>query len=387
MRDGLIKDLEELKSPEGYLYAGIPKFKGLFGRDSLIAAWQLLEYDSTIARNTLLALAKVQGKDVIKKTGEQPGKIPHEYYSGNISDEWFDTYKKDVLWLKKEQAVYFSVDSTILFVVVAAKYYEETQDKEFLKEIWPNIKRAVNWMFEYGLNDGLMMFKKLNPEDGLDSQSWKDGIGKAINQLEGELAIVEVQGYAYLAMLEVAKLALVMKDDQMAEQLELSAEILRSLFMEKFWDEEKGYFVFGLDNNGQKIRSVMSNAGHLLFTGIIDRDKADIIIKRLFAPDMWTKYGIRTHSTLEPEFNPRAYQLGTIWPHDNWIIAQGLKKLGYNDEYERVTQAMILAYDELDCIPELYAVTEDDRITMSELEDEPCYPQAWSTAATINVLM
>jgi glycogen debranching enzyme len=386
-KDRLISEIEDLKSPQGYLYAGKPKFEGLFGRDSLIASWQLLQYDSDIAKNTLLSLAEVQGTRENTINGEEPGKIPHEYYPEDTSVDWYNDYKKDVKWLKKGEPVYFSVDSTLLFIIVLAKYYRVTKDKDFLLQMKPHIHRALDWVYSYGLNKGLLMHKKLHPNDGLDSQSWKDGIGETINQLEGALAIVEVQGYSYLTFKEGAFLAEEMGDLRLAKRLIKSASKLKEKFYQNFWDEDKQYFIFGLDSNGKRIKSVMSNAGHLLFTGILNKKEANLVVKRLFASDMWTPYGIRTHSTLEPEFNSRAYQLGTVWPHDNWIISQGLLDMGYYKEYQKVTNAMLKAYTEMNYVPELYGVTKDDKLFIDDLIDKPCFPQAWSSGALLNVVI
>src|SRR3989344_4977816 len=153
----LQKDLDVLKSPEGYLYAGVPtKFMGLFGRDSLISGWQLLDYDSSFAKQALLSLAEIQGRKIDLKTGEEPGKIPHEFYSKNVPESWFSNEKSEIKWLEKEKPVYFSVDSTPLFLIVAGKYYRHTKDGNLVRQLKSNIERAINWILEYGtVNDFL----------------------------------------------------------------------------------------------------------------------------------------------------------------------------------------------------------------------------------------
>lgn len=386
MKQELIKEIETLRSPVGYLYAGVPKFQGLFGRDALISAWQLLKYDPSIAKKTLVALSEVQGDKVDGETSEEPGKIPHEYYPDYTDEGWYDTYKKEVRWLKKGKPVYFSIDSTLWFVIVLAKYYKKTWDDELLIQLWPNARKALDWVFDYGLNEGFLKHKKLNPKDGLDSQSWKDGIDYVLDEMEGELAIVEVQGYTYYMLNCGAYLAQVLGERSYAKKLKKTAKKLKINFQEKFWDQEKDYFIFGLDSRGKKIRSVMSNAGHLLFTGIMNNEEEKLIVKRLFAPDMWTPYGIRTHSTKEPEFNPYAYQLGSVWPHDNWIIAQGLKDRGYVNEYQKVKRALKKVYEEIKRVPEFYGVTIDNQIFIEGLIDRPCHPQAWSSGAMLDLV-
>jgi len=386
LREALIKDIEALKSPRGYLYAGVPKFKGLFGRDSLIASWQLMSYDSSIARNTLIALKEVQGIDHDDRTGEEPGKIPHEYYAEDTSDDWFNAEKGGAEWLKKGEPVYFSIDATPLYVYVFAKYFWQTRDREFLEKNWDSIKSATAWIVEY-LKEGVVAHKVLEPGKGLESQSWKDGIGDPIRRLIGmNLAVVEVQGYSYAALIQASRLAKLLGEDAYSLELRRVARKLKRDFNETFWNENEKYYFFGIDSKGNHIHSVTSNPGHLLFTGIIDKEKAKHVVNRLFAFDMWTKYGIRTHSSLDPDFNPYAYQLGTVWPHDNWIIAEGLKSQGFRDEYRRVVRAMLLAFSEIQCVPELYGVSLDEKIFVNELEQQPCYPQAWSTAALLNLV-
>ena len=385
IKEDLLKDIEALKSPRGYLYAGVPKFKGLFGRDSLIASWQLLNHDSSIARNTLVALSEVQGREYIEETGEEPGKIPHEYYSDDTTDEWFKSEKGEAGWLKKGVPIYFSIDSTPLYVIVMAKYYWQTKDRKFLLANWGSLEAAIGWIGEY-LDNGVIAHKVMDPAKGLESQSWKDGIGESIRRTVGDLAIVEVQGYSYAALIEASKLAKILGKNKYSERLRKQARKLKRDFNDTFWDEKEKFFFFGVDSSGNQNHSVTSNPGHLLFTGIIDKRKTKFVAKRLFAPDMWTKYGIRTHSSLDPDFNPRAYQLGSVWPHDNWIIAEGLKLTGFDFEYERIVEAMILAFREINCVPELYGVSLDDKIFVDELEQRPCVPQAWSTAALFNLV-
>ena len=386
LKQRLKEDIESLRSPEGYLYAGIPKFMGLFGRDALISAWELLEYDPKIAKDTLIALSNIQGKRVDKNTGEEPGKIPHEYYPEYTSEAWYKENKKEVKWLKKGAPVYFSIDATLLFVIIFAKYFSVTGDYQTFQKLWPSVKAAIDWLVVYGIRDEFVKHEKLDPEKGLEFHSWKDGLGDPVNQLNGRIAVVEVQGYAYLAYRETARLAGVMGEKTLKNDLLGRAENLKKNFGEKFWMPDKKYFAFGFDDNRKMIKSIMSNPGHLLFTGIIDRDRADIVVKRLFAPEMWTRYGIRTHAVTEPDFDPYAYQLGAVWLHDNWVIAQGLKKMGYVQEYKKVIDAMLLAAEALCITPELYGVTTDQKIFTEDLLSSPCYPQAWSCAAVLSIL-
>ena len=386
IRKQLTKEIESLRDKRGYLLAGFPRFLGLFGRDSLITAWQLLDYDPKIAKNTFLILAELQGKKINPKTGEEPGKILHEYYSKNTPDEWFKKYKWKVKWLKRGVPVYFSVDSTPLFLIVLAKYFQKTKDEKFLLKIMPNVVKAIDWMINYGgLKHGFLRHRKGKAGKSLKSQSWKDGKGNPMEKMKGPIAVVEVQGYVYLALKEVSKLAQILKEKELAQELRAKAEDLKENFNKDFWMESRKYFALALDEKNKQKKSITSNPGHLLFTGILDKKGEAAVVKRLFKDDMWTPFGIRTHSELEPDFDPLLYQNGAIWPHDNWIIAQGLKKLGYKKEYNKVKTAMMAAYKDIGFIPEFYGVI-DGRITLKMKEKIVCHPQAWASGAVFNFL-
>jgi glycogen debranching enzyme len=376
----LYYELERLKSPKGYLYAGLPYFMGLFGRDSLISGWQLLDYDPTIAKDTFLALAAVQGQKVDKETGEEPGKICHEYYDETTPEDWFDQYKGNVDWLKKGKPVYFSIDSTPLFIIVFAKYLEKTNDLKTLELLWPHLQSALIWIIEYGLIDGFLRYGL--PKEGLISQSWKDGLGKVAEEMTGPVAVVEVQGYTFWALKLGSEFARKMGNRRLAKKTLLEAEKLQTRFEEAFWNHSESYYCFALDGNNQKYPMITSNPGHLLSTGISHRNED--IVKRLFEQDLWTEYGIRTHSTLDKYFDPFAYQLGTIWPHDNWIIADGLKNIGYQAEYQRVTKAILAAEYKLGFLPEYFGVDKKGRLFVDKLRQQPCYPQAWSIGCSIS---
>ena len=385
----LRRDLDALVSPEGYLYAGVPtKFMGLFGRDSLISGWQLLDYDSSFAKQALLSLAEIQGQKIDLKTGEEPGKIPHEFYSKNVPESWFSNEKSGIKWLEKEKPVYFSVDSTPLFLIVAGKYYRRTKDKNLIRRLKPALEGAINWIVSYGIINGFLRYGGTNPEEGLISQSWKDGIGVTLNNQKGPVAIVEVQGYTLQAAEEVKKLAEVLGPSGTTGKFVKSTQKLKEQFNKKFWMEEQGFYCLGIDGSDNQIKPITSNPGQLLFTGILDKERASRVVNRIFQKDMWTPYGVRTHSTFEPDFDPLSYQRGSVWPHDNWIIAQGLIKEGYKKEAKKVKEALFGAYQTLGFLPEFYGVTLDNQITFDDdnLEDKPVTIQAWSVGAMINFL-
>lgn len=371
-RKKLVGEISHLRDAEGYLKAGKPSFDRLFGRDSLIAAWQLLDWSQNMAKATLEILSRLQGEVVNSEREEEPGKILHE---------------TSLEGLKRLEGYfpfpyYGSVDATPLFLIIFSLYLKKSNDKKFLDNHWENIVMAVNWMEEYGdkNRDYFLEYERKNPT-GLFHQGWKDSTDDHL-KIEPPVAIVEAQGYQYLALRETALLAEVRRDWDFSAKLRGRAQKLKEGFNQKFWMEDEQYFALALGGKKRQRKAVTSNPGHLLFCEIIDRDKVDPVVKRLFSKDMWTDYGIRTHSSREPDFDPRSYHLGSIWPHDNWIIAQGFKKLGYRQEYQKIKNALLAAFHEIGFLPEFYSVIGDK----IERQEQANYPQAWSTGALMNFL-
>jgi len=368
----LLKEIGSLRDKKGFIRAGRPRFNRLFGRDSLIVSWQLLDFDSEIAKETLKILAEFQGKKINYKREEEPGKILHETQLNlrQHSDNYLPF------------PYYGSIDSTPLFLILFSFYFKKTKDNKFLKKYWSNILAAINWVINYGDKDGdgFLEYQRKNPR-GLFHQGWKDSFKNHLN-IQLPVAIVEAQGYQYFAFKKIAKLSRILGDNKLEKALMSRAESLKKNFNEKFWIEEEKYFALALNRKKAQKKTITSNPGHLLFTGIVNKDKVDSFIKRIFKKDIWTPYGIRTHSQGDPDFNPISYHLGSIWPHDNWIIAQGLKKLGFKEEYLKIKKALLRAYQKLGKIPELYSVIDNKIVEIPGA----CYPQAWATGALINFL-
>lgn len=372
------REIKELKDKRGFLKAGQPVFNRLFGRDSLIAAWQLLGSDPSVAKATLEILSELQGSKVDLSREEEPGKIIHE------TDLELDEHPD----IKGFPFPYYgSVDSTPLYLIIFGFYMRKTHDEKFLEEHWTNILLAVDWMEKYGDKDGDFFLEYIqNNKNALVNQCWKDSDEYKIN---GPIAIVEAQGYEYLALLEVARMARTRNDSILAKNLEERAEKLKAAFNEKFWMPEEHFYALALDGKKNQKKVVASNAGHLLFTGIIDEKKEQLIVRRLFKKDLFTPRGIRTHSAFEPDFSPDSYHLGAVWPHDNWIIAQGLKKLGYRREYRALRLAIMKAHEEIGFLPEFYRVKDHTAKLESKspkYSNLPCYPQAWSSGTLLNFL-
>jgi len=370
----ILAEIKLLKDKKGFLKAGLPRFNRLFGRDSLISAWQLLGNSPGICQATLEILSQYQGKVFNDEREEEPGKILHE------TDLEKNRHPKGYFPLP----YYGSIDSTPLFLIVFSFYFEETRNIKFLNRHWENILRAINWLEECGDRDkDLFLEYQRKNEKGLFHQGWKDGSEEYL-KIEPPVALVEVQGYQYLALKETSQLAGIKRDWDLAKKLIDRAENLKKEFNKRFWMPEKNFYCLALDGKKEQKKVITSNPGHLLFTGIVDKEKIDLVIKKLFEEDLWTPFGIRNHSTLEPDFNPKSYHLGSIWPHDNWIIAQGLKKLGKKSEYQKIKNAILLAADIIGYLPEFYGVI-DGKITL-ETEKTPCHPQAWASGALFNFL-
>lgn len=387
LRKKLLLDIEKLKVPEGYLNAGYPNYRTLFGRDSLIAAWQMLKIDPQIAKATLQILAMYQGKTVNEKAEEEPGKILHEYRFKSKKQAELPNWKFP----------YFgSIDSTPLFIIVANQYFQETGDRDFLLKIWNNIVAAIDWILTYGGvdHDHFVKYERKNPH-GLFHQGWRDCFFDHL-KITPPVAIVEAQGYTYDAYRAASDLAVQLNRDRLLANSWLQkAEELRKAFYKSFWWKEESYYYLALDGSKRPRKSVSSNPGHLLFTGIIPKEVLQRFVKRLFRQDLFTPYGIRTVSENDPDFDPLSYHLGSIWPHDNWIIYYGLKQLGFLREANRIEQALCSAYQELRHMPELFGVKNGQVISLSIGAQHPRLSeniiranplQAWAACGLLNII-
>lgn len=378
----LSDSIARLTNKRGYINAGIPRFEYLFGRDSIISALQLLKLNPEIARCTLLELARLQGRKVDNGTEEEPGKILHECYN-NGDESAFMKYKSELGWLKPDRPVYFSIDSTPLFLILFSRYYSYTRDISIM-EIAGSVDNAVMWLLDHGIIDGLVRYGKPSEGAGLLSQSWKDGVGKLLDDAVAPVAVVEVQGYAYAALTSLAPLYR-RRNPEMALRMSSAASMIRER-LEEFWMPDERFYALSIDGSGRKICAVTSNPGHLLFTGILPKSRAAAVVSRLMRPDMLTPYGIRTHSSLEPDFDERSYQRGSVWPHDNGMIAMGMERTDHSASIT-VAEAVLRAYRETGGAPEYLGVSRSNRLIPSdELEVEPCTLQGWSVATIANMI-
>jgi glycogen debranching enzyme len=360
------------------LGAGIPWFATLFGRDSIIAAYQALALNPNLATDTLQVLAQYQGKQCNDWQDEDQGKILHEFRQGEMTrcgELPFGPY-------------YGSVDSTPLFLVLLCETYRWTADREVVKGLLPAAYAALDWIEHYGdLDaDGLVEWKRRSPR-GLVNQAWKDSWDAYMRPDRSippyPLASVEVQGYVYDAKFRMARLLREFGDDASAEKLRLQAEQLRKKLDDAFWMPDLQYFAMALDSNKEQLRCITSNPGHLLFSRAVSPERVEKIIDRLMREDMASGWGWRTLSRDEPTFNPLSYHRGSVWPHENSLIAHGMALNEYREPVRRVMTALFqAALNFRDYrLPELFCGVQRREHDQPVHYPVSCSPQAWASGA------
>lgn len=364
-----------------YPYAGTPWFSTPFGRDGIISAWQMLWLDPSLAKGVLTYLARRQATETSAFQDSQPGKIMHETRGGEMSalgEVPFGLY-------------YGGVDTTCLFVALAGAYFRRTGDLDLIRELWPNLIAATEWMRDYGDSngDGLIDYARA-AETGLSNQGWKDSEDSIFHAdgrfPKGPIALLEVQGYAFAAWRAMADLAALLGDAR-AQAWNHRADELRVLVEDRFWMEAEQFYAIALDGDGNPCEAIGSNAGHLLFTGLPNPVRAAAVTKRLLGAEFRSGWGLRTLARGQARFNPMSYHNGSVWPHDTSLGVAGMANYG-----ERDAVGMILG--------EIYDAASHFHMRLPELfcgfEREPgegpiaypvaCLPQAWAAGSVFLML-
>jgi glycogen debranching enzyme len=384
--DRSVSDLSMLTTmlPTGpFPFAGVPWYSTTFGRDGIITALEYLWVDPSLARGVLCFLADAQATQLDPENDAEPGKILHEARHGEMAltrEIPFGRY-------------YGSVDSTPLFLMLAAAYHRRTGDLELIRKLWPNINLALQWIDQWGDadGDGFVEYSRRSAE-GLVQQGWKDSGDSVFHQdgqlADGPIALCEVQGYVYRAKLAVAELARLLGEPQRAQSLTQEAQLLRESFQRAFWCEEIGSYAIALDGKKRQCKVASSNAGHALWCGIAAPEHAQRITDGLMGHKFFSGWGIRTIAAGSARYNPMSYHNGSIWPHDNAIIAAGMARYG------RTANAMELFSSTFDAslhfdahrLPELFCGFVRRAGAGPTLYPVACSPQAWAAAAAFGML-
>ena len=379
-------DLEMLLTvtPQGRVpYAGVPWYVAPFGRDSVIAALQLLPYQAEIAAGTLRFLAAWQGRVRDDFLDAEPGKILHEYRRGEMAN------CREIPFIP----YYGTVDATPLFVILLDAYARWTGDLALVRELWPAALAALGWMHDLGDRDGdgYLEYQTRSPL-GLPNQGWKDS-EDAVMHADGGLArppiaLCEAQGYAYAAWLGGAALAEVLGDDAAARDFAGRARDLRVAFERDFWLPHEAFYALALDADKRPCEVISSNVGHCLWTGLVDETRAEAVVKRLLADDMFSGWGMRTLSSRERRYNPMSYHNGSVWPHDNALAAHGFRRYGMPEPAVTLATALFEAsrYFEHRRIPVLFCGFPRHGDQGPIAYPVACAPQAWAAGSMLAML-
>ncbi|MEU4478921.1 glycogen debranching N-terminal domain-containing protein [Micromonospora sp. NPDC023966] len=364
--------------------AGLPWFLTVFGRDTLLTAYQTMVCGPDVARGALIVLAAHQATSFDDFTDQEPGKILHEYRTGELTQ----------LGLKPYRPYYGGADTTALWLILLSEYWRWSRDDDLVCRLRPNADAALGWIDHHGDldGDGYVEYATRSPQ-GLGNQCWRDS-PDGVQHADGTLPVLpiatcETQGYTYDAKLRMAELAEgPWRDPDLARRLRTEAARLREQFNRDYWIPDRGgYYAVGLDGDKRRIDSMTSNMGHLLWSGIVPEDRAGRVAAHLMSEEMFSGWGVRTLSTAETGYNPIGYHTGTVWPHDNSIIAAGLARYGHRQEANRIAKAMLQAAAHSDYrLPE--ALSGYDRSFGPRPVPYPtaCNPQAWASGAPLLLL-
>ena len=360
--------------------AGIPWFVAVFGRDPLIASLQTMAVAPNFAQGTLLKLAEFQATEKDDWRDAEPGKILHELRQGELAR----------LHQIPNTPYYGAIDTTILWIIILSETYRWTGDRTLLDDCHAPLEKALTWIERYGDFDGDGFVEYCSrSQDGIQNQGWKDS-GDSIRDADGSIvnapiSLCETQGQVYDAWRRAADLYDVRGQPNRAQELRQKADELYQRFNDRFWMEDEGFYCLGLDGNKQQIRSITSNPGQLLWSGIVPSERAKRLVQRLFQPDLWCGWGIRTLSAKNPAYDPIGYHTGSVWAHDNAFIAAGLKRYGYHTEANRIAEGLFAAASLFQNyqMPELFGGIERESENFPVPYSDANIPQAWAAGALL----
>jgi glycogen debranching enzyme len=361
--------------------AGVPWFMTVFGRDTIITCLQTLLFGQELAHTALEVLAELQAKEDNPNIDAEPGKIVHEVRHGKAAHAWFERY-------------YGTVDATPLYVVLLSEVWRWTDNTALVRDLKGPAIAALDWIDNYGDRDGdgFVEYQR-RTERGLENQSWKDSWdsqrfhdGKFA---QTPIAPCEVQGYVYDAKRRAAELAReVWRERELAARLDREADELRTRFDEAFWVEDRGgFYALALDADKRKVDSLCSNIGHLLWSGIVLPHRVDAVVDQLMGDHLWSGWGVRSMSTADAAYNPLSYHNGTVWPHDNSLVAWGLARYARWPETQRIAQRMLTAAQHFNYqLPEVFAGMRRSETPFPIAYPTAARPQAWAAGTPVLLL-
>ncbi|MDP8957068.1 MAG: amylo-alpha-1,6-glucosidase [Actinomycetota bacterium] len=361
--------------------AGLPWFMALFGRDSLMTSYQALPFTPELAEASLRVLASRQGKKVDPFRDEEPGKILHELRVGELTH----------FGQRPHSPYYGTADATPLWLILLDETERWTGNADLVRDLEPNARAALAWIDEHGDRDGdgYVEYQAGADETGLENQCWKDSWNSILfadgSNSKLPRATCEIQGYVYDAKVRCARMAReIWNDHELADRLEGEAGELKQRFNRDFWVPEREFFAIALDGDKRKVDSITSNMGHLLWSGIVDDDKADAVVGHLMSERMFSGWGIRTMAKGEGGYNPIEYHNGTVWPHDNSFIAAGLRRYGHAEDAARIAFALLEASTYFDWrLPEVFAGYPRNLTQFPVEYPTASSPQAWATGTPL----
>jgi len=385
-----VEDIAALRLPrdeehpqELLVAAGVPWFVAVFGRDSLIASLQSIIVFPDFARGTLQRLGDLQATEVDAYRDAEPGKIPHELRRGELAH-----FRR-----VPHTPYYGTADATILYIITVLEAWKWLGDDFLFPHHKEVVLRCLEWIDRYGDRDGDSFQEyQTRSEHGYENMAWKDAGDSVVypdgTLVKGPKALCELQGYVFDAKTRLAEAADYFGNPELAGRLRSEAALLQERFEERFWCEDIGYYAYALDGDKKPVKTIASNAGHLLWSGIVRPERARRVVERLLKPDMWSGWGIRTLSEENPAYNPFSYQNGSVWPHDNGIIAMGFKRYGFAREAAMVARDISEAasYFAFHRLPELYAGVKREAGSFPVQYLGANVPQAWAAGSVFHLL-